>query len=33
MCDIYESVLKIKPENVYVKYELVDNWGWNNANF
>ena len=33
MCEIYESVLKIKPENVYVKYELVDNWGLNNANF
>ena len=33
MCEIYDSVLKIKSENVYVKYELVDNWGWNNANF
>lgn len=33
MCEIYNDVLDIKAENVYVKYELVDNWGWNNTNF
>lgn len=33
MCEIYNTVLNISPENVYVKYEFSDKWGWNNSNF
>lgn len=33
MCEIYKDELGIAPENTYIKYELVHNWGWNSANF
>lgn len=33
VCDIFEDVLGIAPDKVYVKYEAVTNWGWNGANF
>ena len=33
ICSIYKDELGIEPENTYVKYELVHNWGWNNKNF
>lgn len=33
ICDIFDSVLGIAPENVYVKYEEVSMWGWNGGNF
>ncbi|MDD6340483.1 MAG: phenylpyruvate tautomerase MIF-related protein [Butyrivibrio sp.] len=33
ICDIFREVLGIMPDNVYVKYEAVSNWGWNGSNF
>lgn len=33
ICNIYEEVLSIPPNNIYVKYEEVSNWGWNGSNF
>lgn len=33
MCAVYEEELGVNPENTYVKYELLDSWGWNNMNF
>ena len=33
ICDVFKAVLDIEPSNVYVKYEEVDNWGWNGSNF
>lgn len=33
LCEIMETVLGIAPDMVYVKYEEVDTWGWNNINF
>lgn len=33
VCEILEKELNIKPENVYVKYEESNLWGWNNINF
>ncbi len=33
ICKIYNEVLDIDPDKVYVKYEAVANWGWNGSNF
>ena len=33
VCKIFKEELNISPEHVYVKYEFVDEWGWNNENF
>lgn len=33
ICSILKEVLEIEPENVYVKYEEVEHWGWNGTNF
>ena len=33
ICNIFEEVLNIAPDNVYVKYEAVSNWGYNGHNF
>ncbi len=33
ICTIYNEVLGIKPDHVYVKYQGVSNWGWNGGNF
>lgn len=33
VCDIFESVLGIPADHIYVKYEAVTNWGWNGGNF
>ena len=33
ICDIFQQVLSIAPDHVYVKYEAVSNWGWNGGNF
>ena len=33
LCGIYEEELGVSPENTYVKYEFIDEWGWNNMNF
>lgn len=33
ICELYEKELGIPAQNIYVKYEFVDNWGWNGQNF
>lgn len=33
ICNIYEEVLGISQDKIYVKYEEVSNWGWNGNNF
>lgn len=33
ICDIYNEVLGIPMDKIYVKYEEVSNWGWNGSNF
>ncbi|GIM28583.1 hypothetical protein CPJCM30710_12490 [Clostridium polyendosporum] len=33
ICKLYESELNIPADSIYVKYEEVDNWGWNGSNF
>ncbi|MCM1283556.1 MAG: phenylpyruvate tautomerase MIF-related protein [Muribaculaceae bacterium] len=33
ICDIYAEVLGIARDHIYVKYQAVDNWGWNGSNF
>ena len=33
ICKIFENVLGIAPDHVYVKYQAVANWGWNGGNF
>lgn len=30
---VLNDVLNILPENIYVKFEEVSNWGWNGSNF
>ena len=33
ICKIYEEVLGISQNHIYIKYEAVSNWGWNGGNF
>ena len=33
ICSIYEEELNIPQDKIYIKYEEVDNWGWNGRNF
>lgn len=33
ICNIFQDVLAIPSDHVYVKYEAVTNWGWNGGNF
>ena len=33
VCSIYEEELGIPQNKIYVKYEEVENWGWNESNF
>lgn len=33
ICKIYGEELGISAERIYVKYEEVENWGWNGSNF
>lgn len=33
ICNIFQDVLNIPSDHVYVKYEAVTNWGWNGGNF
>ena len=33
ICEIYNEVLGIASDKIYVKYETVSNWGWNGKNF
>ncbi len=33
ICKIYNEVLGIATDHIYVKYQAVSNWGWNGSNF
>ena len=33
LCDIMNSVCKIKKDRIYVKYDEIENWGYNGFNF
>lgn len=33
ICSIYNEVLGISPDKIYVKYSGTTQWGWNNMNF
>lgn len=33
ICTIFQEVLDIPGDHIYVKYEAVSNWGWNGSNF
>lgn len=33
LCEILQEVADIRPDMVYIKYEEVDHWGYNGANF
>ena len=33
ICKIFNEELGIEPNRIYVKYEEVENWGWNGGNF
>ena len=33
ICNIYQEELGIPQNRIYVKYEAVENWGWNGSNF
>ena len=33
ICKIISEELDIAPDKTYVKYEAVENWGWNGRNF
>ena len=33
ICNIFQDVLQIPSDHVYVKYEVVSNWCWNGGNF
>ncbi|MFA9466023.1 MAG: phenylpyruvate tautomerase MIF-related protein [Velocimicrobium sp.] len=33
ICNIYNEELLVDKDKIYVKYELVENWGWNGNNF
>lgn len=33
ICQIYETILTIPQDSIYVKYEEAEHWGWNGSNF
>lgn len=33
ICRIFNDILSISPDKIYVKYEEVEMWGWNSNNF
>ena len=33
ICNLYSKKLNIPSKSIYVKFEEVDNWGWNGNNF
>lgn len=33
ICSIYDEILGIAPDHLYVKYTGTNQWGWNNMNF
>ncbi len=32
-CDLFQQELGIAPEEVYIRYQAISNWGWNGGNF
>ncbi len=32
ICNIFQEVLDIPTDHIYIKYEAVSNWGWNGNN-
>lgn len=32
-CDLLKEILGISSDQVYVRYEATENWGWNGSNF
>ncbi len=33
ICELLGDELGIAPDMIYIKYEEIDHWGWNNINF
>ena len=33
LTSVVSDVLCVAPDRVYIKYEEIDHWGWNGANF
>ena len=33
ICSIFETELAIPEDRTYIKYEEIDQWGWNGGNF
>lgn len=33
ICELYEKVLGIPSDRIYVRYEETEHWGWNGSNF
>lgn len=33
ICNIFEETLSISPDRIYIKYEEVEQWGFNGGNF
>lgn len=33
ICESFEKHLSVSPSRVYVRYQAVSDWGWNNINF
>lgn len=33
VCSIFNDILGIAPDKLYVKYSGTNQWGWNNMNF
>ena len=33
ICSIFETELGIPQDRTYIKYEEIDQWGWNGGNF
>lgn len=33
ICSIFEKELSIPQDRTYIKYEEIDQWGWNGGNF
>ena len=33
LCKIYSEELGISPDAIYVKFEFITEWGWNNQTF
>lgn len=33
LCALYSEILGISPDAVYVKFDFIKEWGWNNQTF